>query len=78
MDISTKRNTPEIKLVRPQDVPRGRVYAWGTRSVSYLRVGGGSICLSGSYEYLPLSHSHFLPGTQVEIGTANLCVTYEG
>lgn len=78
MNISTNIKKQEIELVNPKDVPVGRVYSWGAKAVSYLRVADGSVCLSGPFEHLSLSAHHFHPASKVQIGKADLTITYEG
>ena len=60
-------------------VPMGKVYSWGAMQVHYLRVDGGSVCLS-TWDFIDEDHEHFGPtGPRVELAIANnLTLRYEG
>lgn len=77
MNISTTVVKPEPTLVPPIDLKRGTVYSWGPKTVSYVRVLGGSICL-GNWEFIPITHQHFHAGAKVEVAAkADLTIKYE-
>lgn len=78
MNISTSIIKQEVPLVNPLDVPVGKVYSWGAKAVSYLRVEGGSVVLTGGFEFLPEGAQHFHPAAKVQVGKSNLTITYEG
>lgn len=80
MNVSTSVKKFEPVLMSPQDVPLGKVYSWGDKGISFLRVAGGSIRLSGEYNFLPESHDHFgACGPRVQLALkSDLTITYEG
>lgn len=60
MNVVIKQANPVPKLHWPSDLKPGTVYSWGGKMTSYLRVMGGSIALSGSYNLISeTSHQHF-------------------
>lgn len=82
MNVATtvKKHVPT--LVSPIDVQLGQVYSWGEKAVSYLRVFGGSVCLS-NWDFISTTHPHFKegsgPSVKVEVADkADLTITYEG
>lgn len=76
MNVQTTIDTPDIQLIQALDVPMGRVYSWGAKAISYLRVRGGSVCLH-TYDYVCEGHDHFK--TRVQIAdSADLKIKYEG
>lgn len=79
MKVTTIVNKPGPVLTNPRNVKVGTVYSWGSKKESYLRVAGGSVCLS-NWDVLLLVHPHFSAGSlDVQIAdTAELTITYEG
>ncbi len=79
MRVQTDFNRKEKTLWSVVNVPVGTVYSWGAMQVSYLRVEGGSVCLS-NWDFVPDSHAHFSSeGPRVELALdASLIIKYEG
>jgi len=60
MKVVLTQTNPQPQLYWPADLKPGTVYSWGGKISSYLRVTGGSIALSGSYNFISeTSHNHF-------------------
>lgn len=77
MNVSTSINKPQIELVNSADVPRGAVYSWGAKAISFLRVQGGNVRLS-DFAFIPEGHEPFHPASKVQVAKADLRLTYEG
>lgn len=79
MNVSTTVDRYEPVLMNPRDVPEGKVYSWGEKVISYLRVRNGSICLT-NLQFLNTMHEHFSQaGPRVQVADkADLTITYKG
>lgn len=78
MNVSTTVDQYEPTLIKAVEVPRGKVYSWGDKVVSYLRVKDGSICLT-NWDFIPIIHPHFsMQGPRVQIAEkADLTIKYK-
>jgi hypothetical protein len=81
MKLEVKSINAPVTLMKARDVPVGKVYSWGIRAVSYLRVQGGSVVLEhGQFGFNvlllkdPENTLHF--DHMVEVSNATLTAEY--